>query len=95
MAQAYLNTVTEAYAVSASGAITLRRPAIAIAKILFLNGGATAVAMQTGTITTATSSVTNAFAFTGTKDKPSQTITANSGLGTNSAVFVEYVPQGA
>jgi hypothetical protein len=62
---------------------------------VFLNGGATSVAMQTATVQTATSTVTNAFTFTGTAEDPSSTITANSGLGTDSAVFVKYIPANA
>ena len=94
MASGFVKTTTQVAVVSASGTITLRRPALAIAKILFLNGGATSVSAQTGTVTTATSSVTNAFAFTGTDSAPSKTVTANSGLGTNSLVVVEYVAEG-
>lgn len=94
MAAAYLKTKTEVRAVSASGTITLTCPAAAIKGVYFLNGAATAIAMQTGTITTATSSVSNAFAFTGTAESPSATLTANPSLGTNSGVWIEYVPAG-
>lgn len=94
MASGFVKTTTEVHVVSASGTITLRRPALAIAKVVFLNGGATSISAQTGTVTTATSSVSNAFAFTGTDSAPSATITANSSLGTDSLVAVEYVAEG-
>ena len=95
MAQAYVGTATDVAVVSASGTITLTKPAIAIVAIVFLNGGATSIVGETGSVGTATSTVTNAFAFTGTAESPSTTLTANSGLGTDSVVIVEYVPAGA
>lgn len=98
MAEAYIpGLVEEAHPVSASGTITLRRPAMYVDRVLFLNGAATSISAQTGTLVTgtATSTVTNAFTFNGTAESPSKTIIGNSGLGTNSLVIVRYLPAGA
>ena len=95
MAAATILTKTEVFLVGASGVITLQMYAIAIKKAYIFSGSTTLTGPTTATITTATSSVINSLAFTGTNAVPSQTVTCSSSIGTGSLVFIEYVPAGA
>jgi len=95
VAQGAIRTKVEFRVVGASGVITLTEPAAAIVNAALWSGSTTQTGWTTGTITTATSSVLNSLAFTGTAEKPSRTVTANSSLGAGSAVLIEYIPAGA
>ena len=95
MAAASFETRTQFFVVGASTAYTLREYATAIVYAALWNGTTTQTGFTTATITTATSTVVNSLAFTGTDGAPSNQVTTGSGTTAASMLFVEYIPAGA